>query len=154
MNPGFETQKYLRPSIVRGKRADFVGTIHQTAKTIPFTLFSEGMHWIFLELLTGEERNIKGWPSPLVSPPPSVRFPDSDHQIAGIDIDNGTFFPQFCRFGYKTLCYGFVFPQLIFFFFLFGRFSFDSFLLWVFGLSIKMFVFSILDICFCFVFFF
>ena len=44
MNPGFETQKYLRPSIVRGKRADFVGTIHQTAKAIPFTLFSEGMH--------------------------------------------------------------------------------------------------------------
>ena len=140
---------------MRGKIADFVGTIHQTAKTIPFTLFSAGMHWIFLELLTGEERNIKGWPSPLVSPPPSVPFPDSDHLIAGIDIDNGTFFPQFCRFGYKTLCYGFVFPQLIFFFFFFllGRFSFDSFLLWVFGLSIKMFVFSILDICFCFFFF-
>ena len=32
------------------------------------------------------------------------------------------------------------------------KFRFDSFLLWLFGLSIKMFVFSILDICFCFVF--
>ena len=37
-------------------------------------------------------------------------------------------------------------------FFLFDRFRFDSFLLWVFGFSIKIFVFSILDICFCFVF--
>ncbi|KAF3956858.1 hypothetical protein CMV_018063 [Castanea mollissima] len=28
-------------------------------------------------------------PSLHVSPPPSVPFPDSDHQIAGTDIDNG-----------------------------------------------------------------
>ena len=56
------------------------------------------------------------------------------------------FFSQFCRFGYKT------FLLIVFFFFFFGRFRFDSFLLWVFGFSIKMFVFSILDICFCFVF--
>nr|POE76340.1 hypothetical protein CFP56_34509 [Quercus suber] len=41
MNPGFETQKYLRPPIVRGKRADFVRTIHRTAKAIPFTPYSE-----------------------------------------------------------------------------------------------------------------
>ena len=50
------------------------------------------------------------------------------------------FFSQFFRFGYKTLL-------LIDFFFLFSRFRFDSFLLWVFGFSIKIFVFSILDIC-------
>ena len=37
-------------------------------------------------------------------------------------------------------------------FFLLGRFRFDSFLFWVFGFSIKMFVFSILDICFFFFF--
>ena len=38
----------------------------------------------------------------LVSPPPSVPFLDLDHQITGTDIDNGTFFSQFCRFGYKV----------------------------------------------------
>ena len=41
------------------------------------------------------------------------------------------------------------FPFLIEFFLL-DRFRFDSFLFWVLGFSIKMFV----DICFCFVFFF
>ena len=30
-------------------------------------------------------------------------LPDLDHQITGTDIDKGTFFSQFCRFGYKTL---------------------------------------------------
>ena len=39
-----------------------------------------------------------------------------------------------------------------YFFFLLNGFRFDSFLFWVFGFSIKMFVSSILDICFCFVF--
>ena len=34
---------------------------------------------------------------------PSAPLPDLNHQIAGIDINNGTFFSQFCRFGYKTL---------------------------------------------------
>ena len=33
-----------------------------------------------------------------------------------------------------------------------NAFRFDSFLFWVFGFSIRMFVSSILDICFCFVF--
>ena len=38
-----------------------------------------------------------------ISPPPFAPFPDLDHQIAGIDIDNGTFFfSQFCRIGYKV----------------------------------------------------
>ena len=37
--------------------------------------------------------------------------------------------------------------------FLLDRFRIDSFLFWVLGFSIKMFVFSILDICFCFFFF-
>ncbi|KAK9998462.1 hypothetical protein SO802_018065, partial [Lithocarpus litseifolius] len=36
--------KYLRSSILRGKRADFVGTILRTAKTIPFTPYSEGIN--------------------------------------------------------------------------------------------------------------
>ena len=31
---------------------------------------------------------------------PSVPLPNLDHQIARTDIDNGTFFSQFCRFGY------------------------------------------------------
>ena len=51
-----------RESIVpynqKGKIVEFIGTIHRTAKTIPFTTYSEGTHWIFLELHTGEERNI------------------------------------------------------------------------------------------------
>ena len=34
---------------------------------------------------------------------PSILLPDLDHQIVGIDIDNDTFFSQFCRFRYKTL---------------------------------------------------
>ena len=33
----------------------------------------------------------------------SIPLPDLDHQIAETDIDNGTIFSQFCRFGYKTL---------------------------------------------------
>ena len=68
-----------------------------------------------------------------ISPPPFAPFPDLDHQIAGTDIDNGTFFfLNFVGLGIK--------------------FIFDSFLLWVFGFSIKMFVSSILDIGFYFVF--
>ena len=50
-------------------------------------------------------------------------------------------FPFF-RFGYEML--------LLIDYFLLGRFRFDSFLFWVLGFSIKMFV----DICFCFVLFF
>ena len=42
----------------------------------------------------------------------------------------------------------------LFLFFLLNGFRFDSFLFWVFGFSIKMFVSSILAICFCFVFLF
>ena len=34
---------------------------------------------------------------------PSIPLPDLDHQVAEIDIDNGTILSQFCRFGYKTL---------------------------------------------------
>ena len=75
-------------------------------------------------------------------------FPFQIQTIRSPELTSTTihfFFSQFCKFGYKTLL-------LIDFFFLFNRFRFDSFLLWVFGFSIKMFVFSILDICFCFVF--
>ena len=81
----------------------------------------------------GTWRKKQGKRQSSVSPPPSVPFPDLDHQIARTDIDNGTFFfLNFLGFGIK--------------------FRFDSFLLWLFGLSIKMFVFSIIDICICFVF--
>ena len=77
---------------------------------------------------------------------PSIPLPELDYQIARTDIDNGTIFSQFCRFGYKTLLliefFCWVGFDLIFLFFLF----------WVFGISIKMIFFSILDICFCFVF--
>ena len=54
-------------------------------------------------------------------------------------------FPFF-RFGYEML--------LLIDYFLLGRFRFDLFLFWVFRFSIKMFVSSILDICFCFCFLF
>ena len=39
-----EREKYLRPFIVWGKRAEFVETMHQIAKTIPFTPYLKGTH--------------------------------------------------------------------------------------------------------------
>ena len=81
----------------------------------------------------GTQRKKQGKRQSSVSSPPSAPFPDLDHQIAGTDIDNGIFFfLNFVGLGIK--------------------FIFDSFLLWIFGFSIKMFVSSILDICFYFVF--
>ena len=74
----------------------------------------------------------------------SVPLPDLDHQIARTDIDNGTFFSLFCRFGYKTL--------LLIEFFCQVCLDVIRFCFWVFGISFKMIVFSILDICFCFIF--
>ena len=70
----------------------------------------------------GKERRVR------LNHTPSVPLPDLDHQIAGTDIDNGTFFSLFCRFGYKTLL-------LIEFFFFFC---------WV-GLDLIRFCFGFLE---------
>ena len=87
--------------------------------------------------------------------PLSIPWPDLDHWTASIErncqfmyqplnrwnrIGKFFLFPFF-RFGYEML--------LLIDYFLLGRFRFDSFLFWVLGFSIKMFV----DICFCIVLF-
>ena len=86
----------------------------------------------------GKERRVR------LNHTPFVPLPNLDPQTAEPTLTIVHFFFQFCRFGYKTL--------LLIEFFLLGRFRFDSFLFWVFGISIKRFVLSMLDICFCLVF--
>ena len=81
-------------------------------------------------------------------------WPDLDHQNSHISTTwivgtgTGNFFFLFFRSGYEILLlieifvWNFTFNWL----FLLDRFRFDSFLFWVLGFSIKMFV----GICFCF----
>ena len=87
------------------KRGDeikrFQKTILQT-QNLGRTVNREGMEWGLgreknLPQSKGKERRVR------LNHTLSVPLPDLDHQIAGIDIDNGTFFSLFCRFGYKTL---------------------------------------------------
>ena len=135
---------------MRGKRADFVETINNKNNPL-HSIFGRYALSFFGTSYRRREKYLRL--AITISFPTTVRslsrFRPSDRQN---QHRQRYFFSssQFCRFGYKTLLL--IDYLFIYLFIWFSRFRFDSFLLWVIGFSIKRFVFSILDICFCFVF--